>query len=193
MTLPSAFDEKYFPASREFINKKRLEFLSEFINKQDVICDVGNQGKHIPELNGYNLVTLDISDSSKPDFVADITMHNHAIENDYFDVLMCTEVLEHVVDPFSAVQEMERIIKQGGYILVTTPLNARIHGPVPDCWRFTEFGLKVLFRNFDIVKFDRLDTPDRNLFPLHYAMVVRKKIGFRKDIDPRTMKFTKVD
>ena len=193
MTLPSEFDNTHIPISREFINETRRVFINNYLKSTDVICDIGNQGKQIPELRSYNLITLDMTDSTKPDVVADITRYNSHIPDESYDALLCTEVLEHVVDPFSAVRELRRIVKVNGYILFTTPLNARIHGPVPDCWRFTEFGLKVLFRDFDTVYFKKLNTPGRNLFPLHYGVIVQKTNHGKIESDPRDMKFDRVD
>ena len=193
MTLPSEFDNTHIPMSREFINATRKVFIDNYLKSTDSICDIGNQGKDIPELASYKLITLDITDSTGPDVVADITRFNSHIPDESYDALMCTEVLEHVVDPFSAIRELRRIVKVGGYILFTTPLNARIHGPVPDCWRFTEFGLKVLFRDFETVYFNKLNTPGRNLFPLHYGAVVKKINDGSVESDPREMKFERVD
>jgi hypothetical protein len=193
VTLPSEFDNTHIPMSREFINETRRVFINNYLKSTDVICDIGNQGKQIPELKSFKLITLDITDSTGPDVVADITRHNPHVADECYDALMCTEVLEHVVDPFFAVRELRRIVKAGGYILFTTPLNARIHGPVPDCWRFTEFGLKILLRDFEIVYFNKLNTPGRNLFPLHYGAVVRKISHSQIESDPRDMKFERVD
>lgn len=193
MTLPSEFDNIHIPLSREFIDATRRIFIEKYLSANDVICDIGNQGKNIPELKGYSLVTLDITDSTRPDVVADITNYNPHIPDESFDALMCTEVLEHVVDPFAAIRELRRIVKTGGHILFTTPLNARIHGPAPDCWRFTEFGLKVLFRDFDIVYFNKLNTPNRNLFPLHYGAIVKKSSSSFLESDPRKLEFQPVD
>lgn len=193
MTLPSEFDNVHIPMSRDFINATRKVFIDNYLKPTDSVCDIGNQGKDIPELASYKLVTLDITDSTGPDVVADITRFNSLIPDESFDALMCTEVLEHVVDPFAAIRELRRIVKVGGHILFTTPLNARIHGPVPDCWRFTEFGLKVLFRDFETVYFNKLSTPGRNLFPLHYGAVVKKISNSPVESDPREMKFERVD
>ena len=192
MTLPSEFDNIHFPISRDFINETRKFVIEHYLKPSDVICDIGNQGKDIPELKSRNLVTLDITPTTAPDVVADITQYNSHIPDNNYDALLCTEVLEHVVDPFSAIRELRRIVKIGGHILFTTPLNARIHGPVPDCWRFTEFGLKVLFRDFETVYFSKLDTPDRNLFPLEYGVIVKKNTHSAIESDPREMKFEKV-
>lgn len=193
MTLPSTFDNIHMPLAREFINKTRMVFLCDCMERESVICDIGNQGKDIPDLTGYKLTTLDITGDSHPDIVADITKYNAHIQDRTFDGLMCTEVLEHVLDPFAAVAELHRIVKDNGYILITSPLNARIHGPIPDCWRFTEFGLKVLFRDFEIVYFDKLNTPGRNLFPLHYGLIVKKKVFGSQKSDPNTLQFSPVD
>ena len=193
MTLPSAFDNLNFPKSRNFINSTRNFFINNYLSKNNIVCDIGNQGKIIPNALNINMVTLDISSSSNPDIIADITKYNKQIPSNHFDALMCTEVLEHVVDPFAAVRELRRITKVGGFILVTTPLNARIHGPIPDCWRFTEFGLKVLFRDFEIVYFDKLDTEDRNLFPLHYGLIMKKSNDILTESDPGKLIFQKID
>lgn len=193
MTLPSEFDEKYFPLHRSWIIEKRSNFIRDYIQPNDVLCDIGNQGKDVPRDGYQRLLTLDICADSGPDLVADITRTNPHIDDGAFDALLCTEVLEHVVDPFAAVCELHRILKPGGYVFSTTPFNARIHGPIPDCWRFTEFGLRVLFRNFEIIEIDKLDTPDRNLFPLHYSVVARKSRIDKVEMDPRSLSFVPVD
>jgi SAM-dependent methyltransferase len=167
-------------------------FLKDFVPSKGLVLDIGNQGKTNPS-GDYIIKSLDISATSRPDYIADITISNPHIDSNSFDAIMCAEVLEHVVDPFAATVELYRILRRGGCMFVSVPLNARIHGPVPDCWRFTEFGLKVMFRDWNTVYLHKLDTPDRNLFPLHYAMVVRKDSDVLKMSDPRAMVFQKVD
>lgn len=192
MPLPSEFDNIHTPIARDFINKERKFFIENFFKKNDSILDIGNQGKEIPELHEFNIQTLDITPDTSPDVIADITLYNDHIPANSYDVIMCTEVLEHVVDPFAAIREIRRIAKVGGHIFFTTPLNARIHGPIPDCWRFTEFGLKVLFRDFEIIRFEKLETPGRNLFPLHYACIAKKKDSTGSESDPRKMQFQRI-
>jgi SAM-dependent methyltransferase len=181
------------PLAWEFISNMKRIFAANFLKQSDIICDIGNQGKNLSEFSGFEVQTLDISESSCPDIVADITKTNEHISPESFDALICTEVLEHVVDPFSAVRELRRMVRIGGYILVTVPLNTRIHGPIPDCWRFTEFGLKVLLRDFDWVYFRKLDTPGRSLFPLHYGIIVRNIYPPNQNTDPRDLVFSPVN
>jgi len=192
MTLPSQYDIGFEKIHRDFIEVQRATFLKDFVPPHGMVLDIGNQGKANPG-GDFKIKTLDISAATQPDYIADITTYNAHISSCSFDAIMCAEVLEHVVDPFAATEELYRILRRGGFMFVSVPLNARIHGPVPDCWRFTEFGLKVIFRDWTIVCLKKLDTPDRNLFPLHYALVLRKDSDSLKMSDPRVMKFQKVD
>jgi SAM-dependent methyltransferase len=191
MTKPSAFDQKYHQAHRDFINHCRIEFLRLFGSTEKKIADIGTQGKRDEIFDGFNLTSLDLHLTSGVDLQADLTTTNNHIRNGTFDMLFCCEVLEHVVDPFAAVREIRRILSPSGYLLVTVPLNARIHGPAPDCFRFTEFGLQVLFRDFEWKRLDKLNTPGRNLFPLHYALMAKNTDV--TESDPRNMKFGLVD
>jgi SAM-dependent methyltransferase len=44
-----------------------------------------------------------------------------------FDVVLCTEVLEHVPDPVAAVRELARLVKPGGKIILTAPFCSLTH------------------------------------------------------------------
>jgi SAM-dependent methyltransferase len=59
------------------------------------------------------------------DYVSDIT--EIPVPNASFDVILCTEVLEHVPEPIQAVAEISRILKPGGRAILTAPLGSRLH------------------------------------------------------------------
>ena len=64
-------------------------------------------------------------DNSKLDIVSDILsipLPDHSI-----DVVMCTEVLEHIPDPAAAIKEFGRLVKPGGYLLITAPFASLTH------------------------------------------------------------------
>ena len=107
------------------------------------------------------------------DYQADICKNNSGIIPDAsFDIIICTEVLEHVANPFDAVKELGRMLKNGGYLFATTPFNFRIHGPLPDNWRFTIHGLRELFNGWE-TEIDEVES-DRYLMPVHYRVVAKK-------------------
>lgn len=62
-----------------------------------------------------------------------------------FDVVICEQVLEHVTTPWTAVKNMWSSLKEGGYLLVTTPFFIRVHPAPKDFSRWTEDGLRGLF------------------------------------------------
>ena len=122
--------------------------------------------------------TLDIDPQSGATYIADITQHNEFIPDGMFNYVVCTEVLEHTLNPFEAIKEIHRLLANDGYLFMSTPFNFRIHGPLPDCWRFTEHGLRALLSGFEIIELNGLDTPERPLMPIHYVVVAQKRDSF---------------
>jgi SAM-dependent methyltransferase len=67
-------------------------------------------------------------------------LHGHYAQIDYvsdaraipvpdgtFDVVLCTEMLEHVPEPIDVVRELARILRPGGRLILTAPLGSGIH------------------------------------------------------------------
>jgi ubiquinone/menaquinone biosynthesis C-methylase UbiE len=44
-------------------------------------------------------------------------------EDDFFDFIICTEVIEHTPNPKRAIQEMHRVLKKEGVFVLTVPNN----------------------------------------------------------------------
>jgi ubiquinone/menaquinone biosynthesis C-methylase UbiE len=64
-------------------------------------------------------------DNTKLDIVSDIV--NIPRPDASFDAIMCTEVFEHIPDPQLAIREFSRLLKPGGYVLITAPFNSVTH------------------------------------------------------------------
>jgi ubiquinone/menaquinone biosynthesis C-methylase UbiE len=64
-------------------------------------------------------------DTKRIDIVSDIT--SIPAPDRSFDVVLCTEVLEHVADPVAAIQELSRLLKPGGHIILTAPFCSLTH------------------------------------------------------------------
>jgi len=65
-----------------------------------------------------------------------------------FSLIISTEMLEHVRDPQKAIDEMQRLLKPGGKVVLTTRFTYPIHEAPDDYYRFTRYGLSHLFRNW---------------------------------------------
>ena len=65
-----------------------------------------------------------------------------------FDVVICEQVIEHVVDPLRAAANLRGLCKPGGHVIVSTPFLIRVHElamfGLKDYWRFTPRGLTTL-------------------------------------------------
>lgn len=59
--------------------------------------------------------------------------------------LILSEVLEHVRDLDSFLDECAHVVKRDAHVLVTVPFAHHVHGFPDDYWRFTPEGLRVLF------------------------------------------------
>lgn len=81
-------------------------------------------------------------DDFKPDVVSGVL--HMPFENNKFDTVVCTEVLEHVEDPFQLFVEIARILKPGGYAMISSGWMAPYHEEPKDYWRFTVDAYKVL-------------------------------------------------
>ena len=74
------------------------------------------------------------------------------IRDESFEVVVCTEVLEHLPEPQRAIDEMFRVLVPGGQLLLTTRFLFPIHDAPHDYFRFTKYGLRHLLRRFEIVE-----------------------------------------
>ena len=61
-----------------------------------------------------------------------------------FDLVICEQVLEHVVDPVSAVDTLRRLCKPDGRVFVSTPFLIRLHDFPGDFWcHSVRYGVTV--------------------------------------------------
>ena len=175
---PSQMDLDHLAALRQNVRNFMQYAAGTYASRAGVLLDIAPQDHEgarpffSPEIK---VETFDIDPKAGCTYAGDICTNNDFIEDASFDYMVCTEVLEHLLRPFDAVDEMWRLLKPGGWLFLSVPFNLRIHGPLPDCWRFTEHGLRSLLRQFRIVELNALETPARPLMPIHYTMVAQKK------------------
>jgi SAM-dependent methyltransferase len=67
------------------------------------------------------------------------------------DLVLCTEVLEHVLEPADLLREVRRCMRPGGRLLMTVPFAARWHFVPYDYWRFTPSGITHLLHGAGFV------------------------------------------
>lgn len=136
---------------RHMMNEKLNYFFEDF--SAGVVVDLGGTnvtGKKYfiyPKHKAQKWITINISEEAKPDIIGSI--YETGIESSSVDAVICTEVFEHLADPFAAIKEIERILKPGGIFIGSTPFLFKIHGDPDDYFRYTKSALEnVLLKNF---------------------------------------------
>jgi SAM-dependent methyltransferase len=173
----SDMDTEHLRCLRDNVRAFMINIGREYGQESARLLDIAPQDHegarpHFP--NHVVIDTLDIDPAAGATYTGDICRHNAALADNTFDLIVCTEVLEHTLQPFAAAIELRRVLRPGGYLFVSVPFNFRIHGPLPDCWRFTEHGLRALFSDWEIVRLEALECPGRFLMPIHYTLIARK-------------------
>ena len=139
-------------------NKKdfRDQILSDIDPKDDVL-DIGMamRDKH-QKIISNSLETLDVNDyGSYPNIVCDICSDLNALETKY-DKIICIAILEHVYDPFKAVSNLKKMLKDDGKIFGYVPYLYHYHAPqdlkFQDYFRFSKDALAYLFKDFSEVE-----------------------------------------
>lgn len=164
---------------RSNVSKFVREFGSSWGEKPGRLLDIAphdHEGARPYFSPAVQVETLDINPQAGTTYCADICQTNATIPGGIFDIIVCTEVLEHVTNPFSAVAELRRLLKPRGILLASSPFNFRIHGPHPDCWRFTEHGWRALLRDFENIMISALEDEERLFMPVHYTVSAQKAL-----------------
>ncbi len=136
---------------RTKIVRRNLDIFLEKHASSERIVDIGSGNS---SYNRFfpNRIAIDIDPARKPDIVGDA--HNLPFKDGEVDAILSTDVCEHLKDPEKAVSEMKRVLKKGGKIIFTTRFIFPIHDAPNDFWRFTKYGLRELFKDFDILELE---------------------------------------
>jgi SAM-dependent methyltransferase len=105
---------------------------------------------------------------------------NIPFENESFDYVLSTEVLEHIENPEKIIGEMYRVLKPEGEAIITIPWSARVHFEPYDFCRYTPFKLKKLFSAFQNIKILNRGTDINSLVSKMIAIFMGLSINLLK-------------
>lgn len=141
-------DKGDYKNMQKLTRQKLNKFLEEH-KSENYTLDLGC--KNSPYKNLFpNRVGLDVENGEGVDVVGDA--HQLPFTDNKFECILCTEVLEHLHTPILAIREMERVLKPGGKLILTTRFNFPIHDAPHDYFRFTKYGLRHLFRKWEVLE-----------------------------------------
>ncbi len=142
--------------SKRYSRKNLYRFLEDAIDKY--CCDglniinigAGGEIRKILKKHNVNFIEIDIDPKRNPDIVAsveDLSM----VGDESVDIYFLMEVLEHVENPFKAIEEIRRTLKKGGLVIASTPFVFPIHDEPYDFYRYTKYGIQKLFKDFELI------------------------------------------
>ena len=162
------------------------------IETKDKVLDIGMamRDKH-EKIKSDLLETLDVNDfGDYPDIVCDVCSDINGLENRY-DKIICLAILEHVYDPFKAVENLKKMLSKNGVIYGYVPYMYYYHAPkslkFQDYFRFSRDALAYLFKDFKSVELfpirGRISTPLNILFAGRWKRYIEKtKINLMLDM-----------
>lgn len=110
-------------------------------------------------------------ENAYPSYVQNINILNIPYSNEYFDVVICNHVLEHVEDDLKGMSEIYRVLRKGGFAILQVPISYVTDKTYEDpsisdpAEREKVFGQRDHVRIYGLDYFDRL-----------------KKIGFEVEV-----------
>lgn len=132
--------------------KDAKNFVEKYLSPTDKlkIADIGSMDvngslKSLFLQNNWSYVGCDLSKGKNVDLVLDSLYLWNGIKSNTFDVVVSTQVLEHVQHPWRWIKEIERIVKPNGLVYICTPNTIGFHEYPIDCWRVWPDGMKGLF------------------------------------------------
>ncbi|MEZ5930707.1 MAG: class I SAM-dependent methyltransferase [Alphaproteobacteria bacterium] len=139
--LQRTFGLPYLFASRDFNIHSRCRYLLHKLERVegyglsflDVGCGAGITLRHLATLPSGRIsryVGIDQRAERLEARYRDVrgigkTFHNIDLDDDWdvgrFDLVWCSEVIEHLMDDAGQIEKMKRAVKPGGLVLITTP------------------------------------------------------------------------
>jgi ubiquinone/menaquinone biosynthesis C-methylase UbiE len=102
------------------VNKTNILNLDKTINLLHVAPE-RNLQKILRSFSYIEYISGDLNPSTDCDIRLDITNIN--FEDNFFDVIICNHVLEHIIDDRKAISELFRVLRPGGFAILQVPIS----------------------------------------------------------------------
>jgi SAM-dependent methyltransferase len=133
--------------------RRRTELIAEHAAKLprqiNNLLDVGGKGKPYACFFAdrvTNHFVLDVAPAPSVDVVGDA--RHMPFSDASMEVVLITQVLEHIPEPIAVISEIWRVLKPGGTLLLSVPSIFPQHGSPGDYWRYMPQGLQWILRDF---------------------------------------------
>lgn len=107
-----------------------LQALPQRERVADIGCRSGGQAAYyraqagIREMHGFDIAPAPLAEASKKGIITHEWISGVAacpVEDNFFDAIIAGDLIEHLVDTDVFLEELYRVLRPGGYLLITTP------------------------------------------------------------------------
>lgn len=136
--------------------KEYKRIFSKYIKKNSKVLDLGAGRlfyRDIIKQYSKNYKSIDFTKTHNDlDHIG--TASNTNLKSNEFDVIFCSQVLEHVPDPNESFEEINRILKKDGIAIISVPFLMYLHNEPYDFFRYTKHALRKFSKenNFKIIE-----------------------------------------
>lgn len=127
-----------------------LEIRKSVKNVNGVVIDLGGGEKPSYErfwqIKSEKFIRVDINEEAKPDVVADLN-NPLPFSDNFADAIFLFNVIYILGNPGKTLFEINRILKPGGKLFITSPFIFNEAKEPSDYWRFTSEGLEKLLKD----------------------------------------------
>lgn len=142
------------------LNELHVDLINEFRQYlQGSLLDVGCGEKPYKLIYDYTCeksIGIDVEQCRHDQKDVDIfaSADSMPFDDESFDTVLCTNVLEHVANMEEAFREISRVLRSGGYAVISVPFLYPVHESPYDYYRFTRYGLehKLNDNGFEVEK-----------------------------------------
>jgi SAM-dependent methyltransferase len=138
--------------ARENYRKLSELILRESKNPRGLVLGGGIVGKGMQPLLNSSIELIETDVDFGPRTMAIVDAHSIPFQDNSFDCVIVQAVLEHVIDPYSCVKEIHRVLKPQGFVYAETAFMQQVHGGRFDFTRFTRLGHRRLFARFQEIE-----------------------------------------
>lgn len=143
----------------------------------------GSLRPFVESLCPASYIGIDLTMGLGVDVICDAYDMLERFGDETFDILISTELLEHVLDWRRVISNFKRILKPGGIMIITTrSLGFRYHGYPFDFWRYEVSDMQAIFSDFIIEKLEK----DYRSHGVH-VKAIRHRVFFENDLSHHSL------
>jgi 2-polyprenyl-3-methyl-5-hydroxy-6-metoxy-1,4-benzoquinol methylase len=173
---------KYFTTVADYVYWKNARFIAEIIQKEShlkknySILDIGCHKCFLKDIlpKSINYVGINIDKTKDCVIEFDLNQGFLPIESGYFNIIVCTDVLEHLFYPEKIILEINRCLKSEGIFIISLP---------------NDLGLTALFSYVSKWLLRNIEPIQTQIYSHHWKFSRRTAIDFLKNADLSSFKY----